>query len=71
MSNTTLQLRCNVCDEVLVAHWFVDSVGVFALVDNCAKCAAQQERVPDVACTHPRQHWDGNEYTCPDCGEAL
>lgn len=29
------------------------------------------QRALDEACTHPRQLWDGNEYTCPDCGEAL
>ena len=49
MKDFTLQLRCNVCDEVLVAHWRADTAGVFAHVDPCQKClAAQQMRALDL-----------------------
>ena len=49
MKDFTLQLRCNVCDEALVAHWRADTAGVFAHVDPCQKClAAQQMRALDV-----------------------
>lgn len=42
MKDFTLQLRCNVCDEVLVSHWRVDTAGVFAHVDPCPKCNATE-----------------------------
>ena len=76
MEDFTLQLRCNVCDEVLVAHWRVDTAGVFAHVDPCPKCkAAQQSRAADD-CPRGGSHvykWDGTLPTeemieCEKCG---
>jgi hypothetical protein len=66
-----IQLRCNSCDTVLTTSvvTLADKDGLYAYVDPCQKCAAQQQHAPDVLRSGHCEHVPDGQY-CPYCKEA-